>query len=199
LSNKNNRRGVRRWAVSLCVLTAGAVLSSARCEELALLAGQTDGEGQETYAWQIEYRQPLLRYVDASFSYVDEGHLLDHQRDGAAVQLWVVTPRWRDRVDFAIGVGPYVYFDTQFTPDSPWYRNYHSVAEIYTSSLTYYATESWFARLNLSLVHAPGDVNTRLALLGVGYRLGSGSISSRCSPGGPTRITTTPRTPRHRH
>ena len=77
-----------------------------------------------------------------------------------------------------MGAGPYVYFDTQFVDRTPWYRNYHSVAEIYTSSLTYYATENWFVRLNLSEVHAPGNADTRQGLLGIGYRPGSSSGSA---------------------
>ncbi len=165
-------------AVGLCVAASCALLSRADAEELAVLVGQTDGDGQDTYAWQIDYRQQLLRYLDASFAYVNEGHLDHHQRDGGAVQLWAVTPRWRDRIDFALGAGPYAYFDTQYLARPPWYRNYHSLGEIYTGSLSYYATEDWFVRLNLSAIHAPGNVDTRQVLLGAGFRLDGSSGSS---------------------
>jgi hypothetical protein len=178
LRKKNSRWGAWPWAVSLCVLIAGSVLSSARAQDLSALLGRTNGEGQDTYAWQMEYRAPLFPFIDASFSYLNEGHLFHHQRDGGVVQLWAVTPRWRDRLDFAFGVGPYVYFDTQFVDGPPWYRNYHSVAEIYTGSLTYYATENWFVRLNLSEIHAPGNVDTRLVLLGIGFRPSASGESS---------------------
>jgi len=182
--DKNKNGGLRRSAVAWCILAAGTVLSSARAQDLALLYGRTDGDGQNTYAWQMEYREPLLPYFDASFSYVNEGHLFHHQRDGGAVQLWAVTPRWRDRLEFALGVGPYVYFDTQYVARPPWYRNYHAIAEIYTGSLTYEVTEDWFVRLNLNAVHAPGNLDTRQLLLGVGYRLGatSGSSDTETSP-----------------
>ncbi len=146
------------------------MFSQAGAQELAALVGQTDGGGESTYGWQMEYRQPLLPYFDASFSYLNEGHLFHHQRDGGAVQLWAVTPRWRDRISFALGAGPYAYFDTQYIARPPWYRNYHGIGEIYTGSLTFDATENWFARLNLSEVHAPGNVDTRLILIGAGYR-----------------------------
>jgi hypothetical protein len=172
----------------LHVLSAAAVASGARAQEATVLLGRANAEGQDTYAYQLEYRAPLVRYLDASFSYVNEGHLFDHQRDGGAVQLWAVTPRWRDRLDFALGVGPYFYFDTQslIRPyPEPWYRNYHSIAEIYTGSLTYSPTEHWFIRLNLSEVHAPGDVDTHLVLLGAGYRPGAsgGPSEAEISPG----------------
>jgi hypothetical protein len=56
-------------------------------------------------------------------------------------------------------------------PRPPWYRNYHGLAEIYTGSLSYYLSQNWFVRLNVSQIHAPGDVDTRLVLLGTGLRL----------------------------
>jgi hypothetical protein len=161
-----------------------AVLSCAGAEEFGVLVGQTDAEGQDTYAWQMEYRQPLLPYFDASFSYLNEGHLFHHQRDGGMVQLWALTPRWRDRFAFALGAGPYFYFDTQYVARPPWYRNYHAIGEIYTGSLTYSVTQNWFVRLNLSEVHAPGDVDTRLVLLGAGYRL-DGLFERVGAPGAP--------------
>ncbi len=165
-----------------CVVLSCVALSRARAEDLTVLVGRTDGEGQDTYAWQMEYRQPLLPYFDASFSYLNEGHLFHHQRDGGIFQLWAVTPRWRDRIAFALGAGPYFYFDTQYVGRPPWYRNYHDVAEIYTGSLTYYATQNWFVRLNLSEIHAPGDIDTREVLLGAGVRL-DGLFEQSGAPG----------------
>lgn len=168
----------------LLALAAGvAALPRAHAEELALLAGATAPDGHwsgvyypseqssVTYGWELEYRQRILQYLDASFAYLNEGHLLGHQRDGGVAQLWAVSPRWRDRLGFAFGVGPYLYFDTQQTDQPPWFRNYHGVGEIYTGSLTYYAANGWFARLSLSEIHAPGNVDTHMLLLGAGYRL----------------------------
>lgn len=179
----NGRHRVRgSCAVWWAALVIGAALPRARAEELGILAGRTFAEDRvvnlydpgeqssSTYAWGIEYRERLFRYLDASLAYLNEGHLLGHQRDGGTVQLWAVTPRWRDRLALSIGVGPYLYFDTQQTDAWPWFRNYHGIGEIYTGSLTYYG-ERWFTRLDLIQVHAPGDVDTRLLMLGVGYQL----------------------------
>jgi len=186
LSHKKNQRGARAWAAWLYVVTAGALLlrSSAHADDLAVLLGRTYGEGQDSYAWQLQYRQPLVGFLDASFSYDNEGHLFHHQRDGGAVQLWAVTPRLWERLELALGAGPYAYFDTQYVPRPPWYRDYHSIAEIYTGSLTYYATQHWFARLNVSEIHAPGNVDTRQVLLGVGYQPDAASHSSVMEPAG---------------
>jgi hypothetical protein len=157
--------------MGFAVLSLWAMLPRAGAQELGVLAGQTQGNGRHTYAWQLDYRQRIARYFAASFAYLNEGHVLGHQRDGGAVQLWAVTPRWRDRVDLAFGVGPYCYFDTQEMGGAALANNHHGVAEIYTGSLTYYGVRGWFARLNVSEIHAPGDVDTRSVLLGVGYRL----------------------------
>lgn len=88
---------------------------------------QADDRSNHSYSWQFDYRQTLLRNAALSVGYVNEGHLIDHHRDGIEVQLWAVTPRWRDRVSAAIGIGPYVYFDTQPADADPWFRDHHGL------------------------------------------------------------------------
>src|SRR5580698_6430496 len=129
---------------ALCTL---ALLSAARAlhaEDIAIFAGATDTDDHTSvsYSWQLEYRQRLLSYLDFSLAYLNEGHVPGHHRDGASAQLWAVTPRFGGHFDLALGAGPYFYFDS-----------------------------SWFARLNLSEVHTPGDEDTRTLLLGVGTSL----------------------------
>lgn len=181
-------------------MIGGAGLSRARAEELAVLAGMTLPEDHlfdpyfpneretSSYAWQIDYRQSLSRYFDASFAYINEGHLLAHQRDGGAVQLWAVTPQWH-RLALSFGVGPYVYFDTQQADGPPWFKNSHGVGEIYTGSLTYEARRGWFARLSANEIHTPGDVDTHMVLLGVGYHLDDLFVGHAGEPDGPDAVS----------
>ncbi|MGO9802046.1 MAG: hypothetical protein ACLPTM_03960 [Steroidobacteraceae bacterium] len=162
-----------RAALPALVLAGMLASPRARAEELTVLAGVTDSDDHTsgTYAWGLEYRQQLLTDLDTSFGYLNEGHLPGHFRDGAVLQLWGHT-LWRQRVDLALGAGPYIYCDTQTYPNGgERYSNYHSVGAIVTGSLSYTLSRDWFARLELSEVIAPGNVATRTVMLGLGYRL----------------------------
>lgn len=156
-----------------CVLAVVLPVPHAWAEEISVMAGatRTDDNLGSSYSWQFDYRQRLFSNLGASLGYVNEGHLTDHHRDGIAPQFWAVTPRWRERLEFALGAGPYIYFDTQPTDSPPWFRNRHGVGEIYTGSLTLLAGTHWYARANFSIIHAPGDIDTRTLVIGGGYRL----------------------------
>lgn len=164
-------RRLAHAALAALVLAATLACPRARAEEVTFFAGVTDSDDHTsgTYAWGLEYRQQLLTGLDASFGYLNEGHLPGHYRDGAVLQLWGHTA-WRERFDFALGIGPYLYCDTQMYPDQR-YSDYHSVGAIVTGSLRYTLSRDWFARLELSQVIAPGNEGTRTVMLGVGYRL----------------------------
>jgi hypothetical protein len=138
-------------------------------EEVSLLAGVTDAQGSETYSWGMEYRQRLLSYLDASVGYLNEGHLPDHHRDGAVLQLWADTGFWHD-FSLSVGAGPYVYFDTEYFTNYQGYRNLHGVGLIFSGRLSYAVSRSWFASLDVNQVLA-ADPGTRTVMFGVGYRL----------------------------
>lgn len=159
----------------------------AEAEELAVFEGVTDSDDHTSgsYSWQLEYRQLFTPYFDASFSYLNEGHLPDRHRDGVALQAWAVTPRWHNRLDFALGIGPYFYSDTQTESSAPWFRNYHSVGALVTGSVTYRWDSGWFARLELSEIHTPGDESTHTLVLGGGYSLERLAESLRGALGSP--------------
>jgi len=158
--------------IALCTaIGTGAAAMTAEAEEASLLYGltQADDHSTQSYSWQFDYRQSLMRYAALSVGYLNEGHLVDHHRDGLEVQFWAVTPAWRERLSAAIGVGPYAYFDTQPTDVDPLFRDYHRVGEIYTASVTCDLGKHWFARINVSQIHAPGDIDTRIFAIGGGY------------------------------
>jgi hypothetical protein len=162
-----------RTALSALVLAGTLIWPRARAEELTVLAGVTDSDDHTsgTYAWGLEYRQQLLTDIDASFGYLNEGHLPGHYRDGAVLRLWGHT-LWRERFDLALGAGPYLYCDTQTYPNGgERYADYHGVGAIVTASLGYTLSRDWLARLELSQVIAPGDVGTRTVMLAIDYRL----------------------------
>jgi hypothetical protein len=139
-------------------------------EEFSLLAGATDAQGSESYSWGLEYRQRLLTFLDASLGYLNEGHLPQHHRDGAVLQLWAGTGFWHDRFTASVGAGPYIYFDTQYHINFQGYQNQHGVGLILSGRLSYSFTRSWFALLDVNQV-VFANPGTRTVMLGAGYRL----------------------------
>jgi hypothetical protein len=153
---------------ALAVVPAGA-------EEFSVLAGLTDaGHASGSYAWGLEYRERLLAHLDATLSYLNEGHVPDHHRDGASLALWATTSFWQERLTLALGAGPYIYCDTEFDPTVPdGYHDHHGIGALISGSVSYRLARNWVARLEVTQVTAPGDEGTRTVMLGVGYQLQS--------------------------
>ena len=57
-----------------------------------------------------------IRNFAASLSWINEGHLEEHKRDGFAVQGWGRVPLLDNRLSIGIGAGIYQYFDTKLLP-----------------------------------------------------------------------------------
>jgi hypothetical protein len=152
----------------LALASAGPALA----EEIDGFAGSVDADdhSSRSYSWALEYRQDFLTYAGASFTYLNEGHLAAHHRDGAALQGWVRSPLWQG-LGLSFGAGPYVYFDTQPEASVAGFSDHHSVGEMYTASLSYYWRSTWFVRLNLDAIVAPGNLDTRALMLGFGAKL----------------------------
>jgi hypothetical protein len=171
--------------VTWIIFSATAALpATAGAQSLAVLAGLTESDNHQTdtYAWQIEFQQQLTPLLSGSLSWLNEGHVPDHHRDGAAAQLWLNSPRWRDRIVLSVGAGPYVYFDTESASSVRGFSDVHSVAALLSVAATLDLGAGWFVRLNLNDVWAPADLGTYAVLLGGGYRFGNSDRSAPSSP-----------------
>ena len=115
--------------------------------EISILAGGTEGidTGDGSYAWQAAFRYNFLRNFAASLSWINEGHLEEHKRDGFAVQGWGRLSLLDNRLSVGVGAGLYQYFDTKLFPAGD-HENIHGWAPIYSLSATYYTERPWFAR-----------------------------------------------------
>jgi hypothetical protein len=153
---------------------------SAHGENLLALAGITDSENgaPSSYGWQLELQEPVSTHLSGSLSWLNEGHVAQHHRDGAAAQLWLNAPRWCDRVVFSVGVGPYIYFDTEKDSSIRGYSDVHSAAGIVSASVAIDLSRSWFLSLNVNDIYAPGDLNTAAFLFGAGYHFNPSSEQS---------------------
>jgi hypothetical protein len=163
-----------------CVVIALAVAPiAARGENVLALAGfdHATSTGDDTYGWQFEVQEPLFQQLSVSLSWLNEGHISRHRRDGAAAQLWFNSPMWFDRLQFSIGAGPYIYFDTEQESTNRGYSDVHSAAGAFSASLSLDLSKSWFLALNVNAIYAPGDVNSLGVLFGGGYHFGASERS----------------------
>jgi len=167
-----------------------------RAEELSLLAGMTRSvdPGETSPAWQAMFRHGFLRNFAASLSWINEGHLKEHKRDGAAAQAWgrLLLPGGRATV--GVGAGVYHYFDTVLLPGGD-HKNVHGWAPAYSLTASYYPRESWFVQAAVNHIHPGGDFSSNTFLAGVGYRLwkqpGAPSGTGGTGPGKPAPGRTT--------
>jgi len=163
-----------------------STLSAPHAGELDFTLGaeQSTPDTGHTYTWGIEYRQPFGAHLAASFTWLNEGHLVDHHRDGQAAQLW-----WRSRqggtgLVFEFGAGPYHYYDTTNMVAVETasgveldFENAHGWGVLASAAMDWYFNHGWFALLRLNDIEAAGEVRSTALTAGVGYRFGAGSQS----------------------
>jgi hypothetical protein len=153
-------------AVALCVAPARAF-----AQELALYAGPLTGEHSHSYSWALDYTEGFGRYLAGSITWLNEGHIPDHHRDGPTVQLWGRLPLFERRFVVALGVGPYRYFDTEAAEHGGGYSNTHGWGVVYSARATWYSSQRWTANLQVNHVHVTNGSWTTAVMLGVGYQL----------------------------
>ena len=158
-----------------------ALLGSARAahgEEFHLLAGISDRSDppSTSYAWQLAFDKSLGPRFAASLSWLNEGHFAGHERDGAAAQLWLDGPRWGSsgfRLD--LGIGPYLYFDTQPAATAHGYSDVHGLGGIVSAALSVPVGRAWLLDLRANEVLTHDELSTFSMLAGFGYRFTLGS------------------------
>ncbi len=141
-------------------------------EELSVLAGMTESvdSGEMSPSWEAMFRYNFLRNFAVSFSWINEGHLEEHKRDGPVAQAWGRVPLLGNRASVGVGAGVYNYFDTVLLPGGD-HKNIHGWAPVYSLSATYSPREPWFAQLAVNHIHPGGDFRSNTFLAGVGYRI----------------------------
>lgn len=161
---------LRRILATLALLP---LAFAARGQELTLLGGglKASGTNDGSSAWAIEYQQGIGENVAASFSWLNEGHVPGHHRDGQALQLWGRTNVLDRRLSFAAGIGPYRYFDTTVSSAGGGYANIQGWGAVGSLTATYYTGGRWLVQLRATRVVARNSIDTGSVMLGVGYQL----------------------------
>ncbi len=161
---------MQRIFLALALALAGATSGA---QELSLLAGglKESGTAEKTPVWAFEYQQGLGEHFAGSFSWLNEGHVPGHHRDGQAVQLWTRANVFDRGLSIAAGVGPYRYFDTTVSTAGGSYANIHGWATVGSLEATWYTRSRWLYQLRLDRIIAKDSINTSSIMLGVGYQL----------------------------
>ena len=158
-----------RHLLALPLILAGA----AYAQELTWIAGglKESGTNESSPVWAFEYLHPLNENIAASFSWLNEGHVPRHHRDGQTVQIWVRTAVLDRHVSLAVGVGPYRYFDTTVSSAGGGYANIHGSGAVASLAATYYTHSRWLYQLHFNRIVANNSINTNSLMFGIGYQL----------------------------
>jgi hypothetical protein len=158
-----------RIFLALPLILAGA----AYAQELTLFAGGLKGSGskESSPVWAVEYQQPLNENIAASFSWLNEGHVPGHHRDGQSIQIWGRTNVLDRRLSLAAGVGPYRYFDTTVSAGGDGYANVHGWGTVGSLAATYYTDSRWLYQLRFNRIVARNSIDTSALMFGLGYQL----------------------------
>jgi hypothetical protein len=144
-----------------------------RGQELSVLGGSTTSGifQKSTDGWEVDYRQDLYKYLDASISYINEGHFPDHRRDGTGWEGWVNIPFWNDHVALSAGAGIYYYYDSELLGGGE-SLDVHGTAPIFSFAATGYLSDRWFYRVMVNRITPSADTKDTTVLVGVGYWFG---------------------------
>jgi hypothetical protein len=130
------------------------------------------GAREATYSWHIGYLQPLTESWAASFTWLNEGHLDGHHRDGSSVQVWGRHRMERNQLVLGAGLGPYRTFDTVPADSGQDYRNRHGVGALASLRAEYpLAGPHWLVYLQMNRAFGARSPQTQAALVGLALRL----------------------------
>jgi hypothetical protein len=158
-----------RIFLALSLILTGA----AQAQELTLFGGglQQSGTDEHTSVWAFEYQHPLHENIAASFSWLNEGHVPGHHRDGQSAQIWGRTNVLDRRLSLAAGIGPYRYFDTTVSSANGGYANDHGWGTVASLAATYYTDSRWLYQIRFNRIVARDSIDTSSLMLGIGYQL----------------------------
>lgn len=158
-------------------------------QELTVLYGATNElrSPDHSFAYQVEYRQALGEHFAWSASYLNEGHLPNHHRDGLApLNLWGRVNMLDRRLSLAAGAGPYLFADTT-TPPGGVPQDRHDVGGLAALSATLYLDYRLLLEARVNWVVTEKTIDTLTTLVGIGIQLepppGAGPVARPRSEG----------------
>jgi len=149
-------------------------------QELSFLGGvmQDIKRDDNSYSWQLEYKQRMGEYFSYSLSYLNEGHIPQHHRDGHTLQLWTHSLLLDRRLSLGLGAGPFYYFDTTAAKAGASYANDHGWGTMVSFAATWYTQSRLLFLVQANLVATGSGPDTVSTLAGIGYQLDATPVMS---------------------
>ena len=155
------------------VIMFSFMCAPALAQEFYVLGGVVNSKNlaARSNSWQLEYMLNLNKYFDASLSYLNEGHLSNHHRDGDSLQLWTHTDLFDKRISLALGAGPYYFYDSTTGASTGSYVDDHGFGGMMSLAAIYHMDSRWLLQLRMNWVKIGNNFDTVSATAGIGYQL----------------------------
>lgn len=137
--------------------------------EVTFMAGQTivnSFDSERGQAASIEYRKAFSHHLEWTVGALKEGDNHRLRRKGITAQAWLIQPAMKNRLNFGIGLGPYLVLD-RWDADG---KEGERLAGIASLSARYRITPDWHAQATWSRVFTDDDGDADVLLIGAGYR-----------------------------
>ena len=138
--------------------------------EITAYLGQTVPNGGKSdpkgIAGALEYRRGIGRYLDATFSYINQGDNAVLSRVGIATQVWPV--RAFGRSTLGLGLGLLFAVDQDVEP--PPGKTQEKVAGMVSPTYSYRFGDHWLGRFIWNRTVTSNNTNTDFFSIGLGYR-----------------------------
>ena len=126
----------------------------------------TQGGDMHWRAYEIGFGDALTNYLSVYVAYLNEGHPIDHHRDGFAA---LGSFRWpvADRVALEFSAGPYFSMDTTHVDNAP--RNEKRWGVRASAAVRYYLVPNgFFLKLQYNHIQMIDGFNSDMVLFGIG-------------------------------
>ena len=147
------------------------VAPSGWTQELILSGGETESTSTHDKAvrWGLAYQQGLSEHWAAGLTYINEGHISGHHRDGWEPQIWLRTNVIDRRLSLAAGIGPYFWFDTESTRSYSF--NAHGWGAVASVAATWYTESRFLYQIRANWIKAVNDFDSVSITGGIGFQL----------------------------
>jgi len=137
--------------------------------EITVMAGQTivnSFDSERGQAASFEYRKAFSHHLEWTVGALKEGDNNRLRRKGITAQAWLIQPALKNRLNFGIGLGPYLVLDRWDADGEKGER----LAGIASLSARYRITPDWLAQATWSRVFTDDNGDADVLLIGAGYR-----------------------------
>jgi len=173
----------RARSVALSMLLAATCAPATAQELYAMVGGQyTPSLKETTSSYSFEYAHNLSDYFYASFTWLNEGHVTDHHRDGYSPQIWLRWPSSSRRFLLSAGIGPYRYYDTTYGNKTGSVTDAHGWGVLYSAAAQWYFRAPWVLQLRYNYAQTSGSIKTNTLLIGIGYQFEGSTAAGPVPP-----------------